>query len=503
MIYMTKIGLLELKGVLTLYEHFGHLPTDIVKSDGTLSNGKKAHEELDGLIIPGGTILESESMTPEVAEEIRLINDDDGFILGMCAGFQILSKYTDVGRNSPVPIIRNGLGLLDVTFKPFINTNRVDAEIVDDSTLFTKGLKNQSVNGFHCHTYGKIESNDKNVLYSNIKRSNYKYKPERVLSGVSNKKGNILGTTVHCLLDNNPSIVNNILEYVDAVDEYDDIQRRNKILHNKVFGEIGIETNNIAPLREKHPENPPMIMLMGTGSESGKTFLASGIVGALREKGIHTYVIKVGPDIRDLSPSLYVNKEKLEDYGSIQISNIGWTPLEKVIEDVKGKGYDLILVEGVMSAATGLLNKKTPYSTAEIAHAGNIPVIMVSSVSKGGIETSAIDIQAHIDLLNKMDVQTKGVILNKTYDPEIVEHVTEFISNKSGLDKENIWSIGKAKVENKGRVPEDYLQLENFTKAAMDVVKKYIDVTKIFELAERPKFRGYLSYDEICELYKK
>lgn len=500
---MTKIGILESLGSLTLYEHFGHLPTDLVKSDGTLENGKKAHEELDALIMPGGTQIESESLTPEAAEEIRLINDNDGLIFGMCAGFQLLGKQVNVGRNSPVPIIRKGLGLLDVSFEPLINTNRVEADIVDDSTVFTKGLKDSKVTGFHCHTYGKIESNDKNVIYSNIQRSNYKYKPERVLSGVANKKGNILGTTLHGLLDNNISVVNNILEYLDAVDEYDDIQKRNKVLHDKLFKEIGVETNNIAPLNQSHPDVPPMIMLMGTGSESGKTFLASGIVGALREKGIHTYVIKVGPDIRDLSPSLYVNREKLHEYASIKISNIGFTPLEEVIEQVKGKGYDLVLVEGVMSAVTGLLNKKTPYSTAEIAYAGKIPVIMVSSVSKGGIETSAIDIQAHIDLLNKMDIQTKGVILNRTYDPEIVNEVSEFISKKSDISKDNIWSISKAKVENKGRVPEDYLQLENFTKGAMDVVKKDLPVEKFLELAQIPQFRGYLSYEEISDLYKK
>jgi hypothetical protein len=40
---MKKIGLLEVKGALTLYEHFGHLPTNIVKSDGTIENGKKDH----------------------------------------------------------------------------------------------------------------------------------------------------------------------------------------------------------------------------------------------------------------------------------------------------------------------------------------------------------------------------------------------------------------------------------------------------------------------------
>ena len=199
-------------------------------------------------------------------------------------------------------------------------------------------------------------------MYSNIVRANYQHKPSRVLSGVTNKKGNILGTTIHGLLDNNPQIVNNILDYVDAKDQYDEIIERNKKLHERVFSEIAVNTNNFYTPKKEHPEVPPMIMLMGTGSESGKTFLASGIVGALRERGIHTYVVKVGPDIRDLSPSLYMNKEKLHDYASIKIGNIGWTPLDEVIEKVKGKGYDLVLVEGVMSAATGLLNEKVPYS---------------------------------------------------------------------------------------------------------------------------------------------
>ena len=72
--------------------------------------------------------------------------------------------------------------------------------------MFTKGLKDTKVDGFHCHTYGQIESNDKNVIYSNIERANYMHKPGRVLSGVSNDKGNILGTTVHGLLDNNPQV---------------------------------------------------------------------------------------------------------------------------------------------------------------------------------------------------------------------------------------------------------------------------------------------------------
>ena len=37
----------------------------------------------------------------------------------------------------------------------------------------------------------------------------------------------------------------------------------------------------------------------------------------------------------------------------------------------------------------------------------------------------------------------------------------------------------------------------------MNVVKKDLDVMKFVELAQQPEFRGYLSYEEICDLYKK
>ena len=35
--FMVKIGILEVDGVLTLYEHFGHLPTNVVKADGKIN----------------------------------------------------------------------------------------------------------------------------------------------------------------------------------------------------------------------------------------------------------------------------------------------------------------------------------------------------------------------------------------------------------------------------------------------------------------------------------
>ena len=61
------------------------------------------------------------------------------FILGMCSGFQFLSNKTDIGRKSPCPINREGLGLLDVSFSPMVGTDRVKAKIIKDSFL-TEGM---------------------------------------------------------------------------------------------------------------------------------------------------------------------------------------------------------------------------------------------------------------------------------------------------------------------------------------------------------------------------
>ena len=78
-------------------------------------------------------------------------------------------------------------------------------------------------------------------------------------------------------------------------------------------------------------------MIASTGSDSGKTFLTTGIVGVLRKKGYKVCVLKVGPDIRDIVPSLYLNKENMERFSSIQIGGLGWMDLEEILNQLKTK----------------------------------------------------------------------------------------------------------------------------------------------------------------------
>jgi cobyric acid synthase len=498
---MKKIGLLYVKGSLPCFENFGELPTHIVKENG-LVNGKRAHKSLDGLIIPGGSIIESESVNDTLKSEIKKMEREGKFIFGMCSGFQLLANKTDIGRRSPCPIEREGLGILDVSFKPMIGTDRVEAEILDESFL-TQGMIGQKVTGFHCHTYGLIEGNAPQLFLSTVKRTDYQNNPRKILSGVRNDEGNVIGTMVHGCLDENPALVENILKFIDASPEdILDIKNKNKELISKIKTEIGIDTNICAKSANKPLETfsmPKTLMIASTGSDSGKTFLTTGIVGVLRKKGYNVAVLKVGPDIRDLVPSLYVNKENMEKFSSIKIGELGWMDLENILKQLKNQNYDIVLIEGVMSAFTGLLNEKTPYSSAEIAKAANIPALLVTSCSKGGIETASIDIVGHIEIMKKLGVQTSGVILNRVYDKSISKVASEFITKRTDVDV--IGEVPKIKMTDRGNTPEVEIKLEEFCLNAIKTVEEHLNVDGIIKMAKIPNFNGYLSYEDILSSF--
>ncbi len=499
---MKKIGLLYVKGSLPMFETFGNLPTHILKNNGMV-NGKKAHKELDGLIIPGGSIIESESVKNTLMIEIRKIEREGKFIFGMCSGFQLLANQTDIGRKSPCAIEKKGLGILDVSFSPMIGTDRVEAEIIDNSFL-TEDLVGNKITGFHCHTYGNITGNAKPVLTSNVKRTDYTNDPRELLSGVRNDEGNVVGVMVHGALDENTSLVENILKFLDCnEDNILSIKNNNQKLLNHIKREVGIETGvkvkeNIS--NDSYKDSyPRFIMMASTGSDSGKTFITTGLTGILKKRGYKVGVLKVGPDIRDIVPSLYLNKEKMERFSSIKIGSLGWKDLFDVLEDIKGHNYDIIIIEGVMSVFTGILNEKIPFSSAEIAMASNIPVLMVSPCNKGGIETAAVDIAAHVDRMDKLGINTAGVILNKVYDEKIAESTFKFIKSKTGIDFLTL--VPKVKITERGNMPEVEIKLEDFCLNAMKTVEKYLDVDKILELAAKPKFKEYMEYKEILNRF--
>ena len=481
-----RIGLVYLSGALPCFEDFGNLPTDLVCADG-LVDGKPASEVLDMLIIPGGSLVESQSVNPTVTREIIKMAEGGKFVLGVCSGFQVLAKETDVGRLSTIPITREGLGLLDAEFKPLVCTDRVKATVVDKSFITQEIGK--EVSGFHCHTYGKIvlHKDAKPIIITHANRVNYKKDPQDLISGVANKEGNVVGVFIHTLLDQNPTIIESITKSLNINEiELQAIRTANAKLLEQIKGEIGVATN----IRQgvANHQTPRLLMVTATGSGSGKTFIVTGIAGALKKRGFNVGVIKVGGDIRDAVPALYLIKEPIKSYSSIKIGESGWTPLEQAVEEA-GKKYNFLLVEGAMSAFTGLLNDsyKRPMSTAEVAAALGASTIVVVGCDKEGIEGALINTLNYVNTLKSLGVKTTGVILNKLRVSYITDEIRQTM--KTAFQNAGIELLGmvpRLDLEGRGMIPEIEIRYEDFGAQAIDTAEKHIDLDLLEKIATPP-----------------
>ena len=492
---MTKIGLAYVNGAVPGFEDFGCLPTDIVKKNG-LVNGNKASKELDALIIPGGTLIESNDINMDLNKEIKKMAHDGKPIIGICAGFQLLSNQIDIGRKSPVPIVKQALGLIDVNFSPLITSDRVVAKVYDNSFI----TKNQSedVKGFHTHTYGKVEGDAKVLFYSKVQRMNYGDTNEKgeynIFSGACNDDGNVIGTMIHGILDENPIIVENLINQID-IKNIEEIYNKNKLVKKYLRSEVGINTGIKIP--KITPNKKPKYLMIGSnGSDSGKTFILTGLAGALTKRGYKVALLKVGPDVRDIIPGLYLTKGKMEDFASIKIGHLGWADIESTINLLNKSDYDIVLIEGVMSVFTGLLNEKVPFSASEIAMSSNIPIILASGVNKGGIESAAIDLVAHANMLEKLNIPVEAILLNKVYNNDIFDNIIPYIKNNTNV--KNVLKLPKLKsADMRGFIPEVEIKYELFTSHAMDLIENNIDIDLIISMAREVEFNKIYSYEEI------
>ncbi len=493
---MTRIGLAYINGAVPGFENFGNLPTDIVKENG-LVDGFKASNELDALIIPGGTLIESNDINIGLNTEIKKMAHDGKPIIGICAGFQLLSNQIDIGRKSPVPIIKEGLGIIDVNFSPLITSDRVKAKVFDNSFL-VKGQK-EDIYGFHTHTYGKVEGDAKPLFYSQVQRMNYgdtnKSGEYNIFSGACNDDGNVIGTMIHGILDENQVLVKNLLEQIDAKN-IDNIYNRNIEVKKFLKSEVGINTNIKVPKLDVKTKSPKYLMIGSNGSDSGKTFIVTGLAGALRRKGYKVALLKVGPDVRDIIPGLYLTKGKMEEFSSIKIGHLGWKDIEYTISKLNSSDYDIVLIEGVMSVFTGLLNKKVPFSAAEIAMSSKIPMILVSGVNKGGIESAAVDLVSHANMLEKFGIPVKAILLNKVYNEDIFNEVIPYIKNNTSVD--TVLKLPKLKsADMRGFIPEVEIRYELFGSHAMDLIETNLNINEIINMAHEVEFEKIHTYEEI------
>ncbi len=456
---------MDIKGSLPLFEDFGDLPTKIIDEKNF-----KEIKDLDCIIIPGGSLIESKSLTNELKNEIL---NFDGYIIGICSGFQILSNKIDIGRKSNVPIIKEGLGLLDVNFSPLVCTDRVEFNL--KKSIFGEGVGF----GFHCHTYGNIEIFDKKtkiLTISNVKKIDYKVgSSKEIISGAF--KGKIFGTMVHNFLDNE-FVRDNFLKHLKiSDDEKEKIFEKNKLIKKKLKNRSlknqltkNKETNgckntsentNRNAEREKSRKNRIKgVILLSTSSNSGKTFLTAALSAKLEGK---IFVAKIGGDVRDIVPSLYLLREKMTKYNSIKIGNRGWVDVKEFLNHVKEGGYDYVIVEGVMGAFTASFKNMSSY---QIAKKLGFPVYIVSACNLSGMEGAFIEAVSYYHLLKKIcGIKVEGIILNKIYDLEIFNALKN-LARKYGI---KLYGVKKINKEGRGLIPEVEIDYEEFCRSAFEI----------------------------------
>ena len=499
-----RIGLAYLPGALPCFEAFGNLPTDLIGENG-LVGGEPASEVLDMIIIPGGSLVESQTVKDGIAKEILKMAKAGKFVLGICSGFQILSRGTDIGRLSPTPIFREGMGLLDVKFKPMICTDQVKVKIVGSSLLTDE--VGAAVAGFHCHTYGDITlyGKAKPILVSGVKRLNYFRNPKDIVSGVCNLEGNVVGVLTHALLDQNPVIIRGITKSLDiSVAELEEIREANAKLKQHMKHEVGILTgvrprSKTAP-KEKHPRT---LLITALESGGGKTVIVTGFAGALKKRGWNVGVIKIGGDIRDIVPALYLTKEPMQGYSSIEVADTGWQSVSQAVKGAE-KDYDFVLVEGAMNAFTGLLldEPRRPNSTAEVAAALGSPTVVVAGCDKEGIEGGIVSALNYVHFLKKLGIKTAGVILNKVYLNYMSEETRVVV--KQAFERAGTEVLGIVPVsdlEGRGAIPEVEIKYEEFTAKAVELVEQWVNIDRVVEVAA-PFVMTELDYEAFVAKFK-
>ena len=201
------------------------------------------------------------------------------------------------------------------------------------------------------------------------------------------------------------------------------------------------------------------IILLATSSNSGKTFLTTAISAKLKGR---VFVAKIGGDVRDIVPALYLLREKMTKYSSIKIGERGWVDVKEFLEYIKKADYDYIIVEGVMGAFTAALKNISSY---QIAKKLGFPVYIVSPCNVSGIEGAFVEAISYYSLLKDIGIKVEGIILNKVYSWE------SFNKLKSLAEKYNInlYGVGKVANESRGLIPEVEIDYESFCRNAFNV----------------------------------
>jgi len=224
------------------------------------------------------------------------------------------------------------------------------------------------------------------------------------------------------------------------------------------------------------------IVIAGTTSGVGKTTVATGLMGTLRQKGLKVQPFKTGPDYIDPSYHTWVTGEPCRNLDSWLLS--GDAVLELFGRAMKGK--DIAVIEGVMGLYDGHSSINDEGSTAELAKLLGAPVILVVDSRKG-----ARSLAAMVSGYKAFDAALNlgGVILNGIGSDDHLRICREAIEHYTKTAV-----LGYLPRRNNLSLPERHLGLiptvegpagREFLKSLVEQCQATLDIPRILSLSEQ------------------
>ena len=226
------------------------------------------------------------------------------------------------------------------------------------------------------------------------------------------------------------------------------------------------------------------IVIAGTTSGVGKTTVAIGLMGALRQSGLKVQPFKTGPDYIDPSYHTWVTGEASRNLDTWLLSHDA--VLELFRRAMAGK--DIAVIEGVMGLYDGHSSLDEEGSTAELAKLLRAPVLLVLDSRKGARSLAAMvaGYKAFDPALN-----LGGVVLNGIGSDEHLRFCREAIEHYT-----KIAVLGYLPRRNNLSLPERHLGLiptvegpagKEFLELLVAQCETTLDIPRILSLSEQAK----------------
>lgn len=226
------------------------------------------------------------------------------------------------------------------------------------------------------------------------------------------------------------------------------------------------------------------IVIAGTGSSSGKSTLALGLMGAFRKRGHTVQGFKCGPDYIDPSYHTAITGRPSRNLDS-------WMLEPATVRDIYARGRrgaDISIIEGVMGMFDGRSADSNEGSTADISALLQAPVLLVVDIS--GMGRSAAAIVKGFQAMAGDGARIAGVVANRAGSAGHYDLVRQAVEQECGVPMVGClaWDDGVAIPERHlGLIPSlERGDLAPLFQSLAKLVEAGIDLEAVWRLAEAP-----------------